>query len=285
MIYIYPYKQLTANILSSYREEPLPSDYFWKGRQSLFFENGKTAIHHVMSLLKLGREDEVCIFTSTGENYVSTCVTGTIFNYCKISRLVTKKTKMLYIIHEFGLPHPETTKIIALGRRRKIPVVEDCAHTMGSTLNGIMAGNSGDFTVFSMTKHLPVTTGGILTSKTRLNTKSDFYDEEMANKVKKEFYQFFGYYPVFSEARLAIDIKLKTLFKKHNVEYIKSIGNTIPWFTIFKTRKYKEAYRDLSSGLVELGRIYIKNWVAIPTQPLASKGDFDALIKRLPEYF
>lgn len=284
MIYIYPKMHLKAKTLDAFRKEKLPEDFYWRGRQHLFFENGKAAIHHIMNIMKLKRDDEVCIFTSTGENFVSTCVTGPVFNYCKVSRVVTEKTKALYIIHEFGFPHPDMMKIVALGRKKKIPVIEDCAHTFDSRLNGTLVGNFGDYAIYSITKHLPVSMGGILTGK-RLSKRTEYYDVKTAEKVKQEFENYVGYLPEFSERRRNIDAGLKALFKKYGASYVKSAGDPTPYYTILKTKHYKEAYADLSPQVAELGRIYIKNWVAIPTQPLAAEEDLRLLIEKLPHYF
>ena len=107
MIRILPLEQIKENGLTknfylrsiendSHRElsEIIGSDY-------TVFESGKAAIRALIEDLKLTRNDEVLITTTTDTSFVSTCVSATIFNYCKISRILTENTKAIFIIHNF----------------------------------------------------------------------------------------------------------------------------------------------------------------------------------------
>jgi len=283
MIYIYPYKHLRNNALVGYKKASLSSDFFWQGREHLFFPTGKTAIHHTMNLLKLKREDEVCVFTSTDENYVSTCVTGPIFNYCKVSRVVTPQTKVFYIIHEFGLPHPKTKEIVLEGKNKGIPVIEDCAHTFDSEIDGKLVGSFGDYAIYSIPKHLPTEIGGILTGK-RLNADTEYYGKTTANEVEQEFLKYIEYLPAFSEQRKWVYTEFKKVFRENGIRFLEFPVNSTPYFVIFESSNFKEIYQKMSIDTVELARIYIKNWVAIPTQPLAGKEDIDATIDKMSIY-
>jgi len=60
-------------------------DAFSQSKNIHYFINGKAAITYLMNKLNLKREDGVFISTTSGSNFVSTCVSATIFNHCKIS--------------------------------------------------------------------------------------------------------------------------------------------------------------------------------------------------------
>lgn len=138
-------------------------------------ENGRSAISQLLEHLKLQRHDEVWIVTSFDYPNVSSCVTSTIFNYCKPSRVLTNNTKLALIIHEFGMVHPDTTEIIKLCKDRRISVAEDCAHSfLSMNAEGKVTGQMADWTIVSFPKFFPVEAGGLLAGKIPLNSANGF---------------------------------------------------------------------------------------------------------------
>jgi hypothetical protein len=107
---------------------------------------------------RLTAEDEVLITTTTDTPYVSSHVTEAIEQVCKWSMTASEKTKIVFLIHEFGFPHPDTKKWRAFCDERNIPLIEDCAYGWGS--EGV--GSTGDVKIYSATKLLPVQFGGFL---------------------------------------------------------------------------------------------------------------------------
>ncbi len=81
----------------------------------------------------------------------------------EIKKKLTKRTKGVILVHMAG--HPcEIEKITKFCKKRKIIVLEDCAHALGTYLNGIHAGNfgiSGSFS-FYPTKQITTGEGGIV---------------------------------------------------------------------------------------------------------------------------
>lgn len=176
-------------------------DYLWNNKEYLFFGMGKHAIHFLIRKLELTREDEVCILTSTGSNYVTTCVSATIFNYCKISRVITDKTKLLYVIHEFGYPHPDIHELVINSKDRNIPLVEDCAHTVDSYLGNNRVGSFGDFTIYSLSKHLPMENCGLLVGNNLSSYRNEFYNSNKAQELEGIFLDYLPYLPALSEKK------------------------------------------------------------------------------------
>ncbi len=132
---------------------------------ALFTEDGRTALSFILKHLKLLRKDEVYITTTFDFQNVSSCVTCTVFNYCKPSRVLTKNTRTVLVIHEFGVPHPQMKKLQRMCRQRNIPLIEDCAHTLNSTIDGKQVGSWGDWVVCSFPKIFPASHGGMLLAR------------------------------------------------------------------------------------------------------------------------
>jgi dTDP-4-amino-4,6-dideoxygalactose transaminase len=74
---------------------------------------------------------------------------------------ITKRTRVVYVIHYLGFPQP-IEEIQALCRRHGLILFEDCALAFGSSLDGRPLGSFGDLAIFCLPKFLPVPNGGIL---------------------------------------------------------------------------------------------------------------------------
>jgi len=103
------------------------------------------AIHYVRATPVLADIDPNT-YNITGEN---------------IKKVVTDRTKAVIVPHMFGLP-AHIDAILSLG----IPVIEDCAHSVGATVNGRKAGSFGLVSILSFyaTKMLGAGEGGMVLS-------------------------------------------------------------------------------------------------------------------------
>jgi len=122
------------------------------------FESGKSALYHALSYYQLSENDEVYIITTSGNHYISGCVTGEIEKFCKWSRQLSEKTKVVLINHEFGKVYREMDTVLKLN----LPLIEDMAMSLFSTDDNRQTGNYGDFTIYSLPKFFPMQWGGIL---------------------------------------------------------------------------------------------------------------------------
>ncbi|SHE69963.1 DegT/DnrJ/EryC1/StrS family aminotransferase [Chryseobacterium takakiae] len=123
-----------------------------------YFLSGKEAINKALSHYLLQKEDEVLILTTTANSYVSSCVTKEIEKFCTWSRQKTDKTKVVFIIHEFGKIYNDMETV----KKFNLPIIEDCAMSMFSNDENNLIGTHGDFTIYSIPKFFPVQFGGIL---------------------------------------------------------------------------------------------------------------------------
>ena len=134
------------------------------------FINGKAALHHALMQYGLSEDDEVYIITTSGNRYISGCVTGVIDKICKWNRQLSSKTKIILVVHEFGVVYRQMDEVLKLG----LPVIEDKAMSLFSTDAKRKTGHYGDYTIYSLPKFFPVQYGGILQINTPEYDKNSF---------------------------------------------------------------------------------------------------------------
>ncbi len=80
-----------------------------------------------------------------------------------IESLITSKTKAIVPVHYAGIAC-DMDKILALGKKYDVMIVEDAAQAIGSTYKGKLLGGIGDLGVFSFheTKNIQCGEGGLL---------------------------------------------------------------------------------------------------------------------------
>jgi hypothetical protein len=173
---------------------------FGPDRRRLFYPSGRAALAAVLKSLGLRPEDEVLLANSSGQTYIVSCVTCSVFNYCKPSRVLTDSTRAMLIIHEYGVPHPRLKELCAIARERRIPVIEDCAHAFDSRVDGRAIGTFGDYAIYSQPKSLPLPRGGILAGDS-LDAITDRPEPGLAREIEAEFAGCAPLLPVLSERR------------------------------------------------------------------------------------
>jgi perosamine synthetase len=152
---------------------------FANGNQALSVGSGTDALHlaYMLADLKAGDEVVVPAFTCTATNipflYMGVKIKfadvqqGTLnIDPEHVSQLVNEKTKAIVCVHYGGLPC-DLKELNETARKFNIPVIEDAAHALGATYNGIPIGAYSAFTMFSFQaiKHITTGDGGMLTFK------------------------------------------------------------------------------------------------------------------------
>lgn len=79
-----------------------------------------------------------------------------------VSEIDKGSVKVVFVIHYFGFPQKDIEKIALLCKEKNIVLIEDCAHSFSSHLNGKQIGSFGDFSLFSIHKICATQAGGIL---------------------------------------------------------------------------------------------------------------------------
>ncbi len=137
-----------------------------------------TALEIVLKSIGLKENDEVIVptqtFIATG-SCVITCGGKVVFcdsdeNFLldieDLKKKINYKTKAVIIVHFAGLIHPRIFELKKYLNERGIYLIEDCAHSNGANINGIMSGNIGDFGCHSFysTKIMTTGEGGMITT-------------------------------------------------------------------------------------------------------------------------
>ena len=83
-----------------------------------------------------------------------------------VAEKITPRTKAVIIVHFAGYPC-EMDRIKAVTDAAGLPLIEDCAHAIGSKYNGKMCGSFGDFACFSFfsNKNLSTGEGGMIVTR------------------------------------------------------------------------------------------------------------------------
>jgi perosamine synthetase len=148
--------------------------------------SGTSALEIALKSIGISQGDEVIVptqtFISTGSCVVNNGGTPVfceidknhVLDFVDLTKKVTEKTKAVIIVHFLGLIHPDIFKIRKYLKERSIYLIEDAAHAHGAKIDGIFAGNIGDFGCFSFYSTKIITTGGeggLITTNSK-----DFYE-------------------------------------------------------------------------------------------------------------
>jgi perosamine synthetase len=146
---------------------------------ALTTSSGTAALHAAYFALDLDHGDEVLAPTYTHLGTVLPMLhVGLVPVLCDVDEhtgnidpsdaevRISPRTRAIVVTHQYG--HVcDMDAIAALAARHDLRVVEDCAHALGSTYNGRVAGTFGDVACFSLQAHkvVPAGEGGVLLTR------------------------------------------------------------------------------------------------------------------------
>ncbi len=134
--------------------------------------NGTSALHVALAALQIGPGDEVIVpsYTFIASSFCilqagaipvfadadkkTHCISPT-----DIEKKITKRTKAIVCVHLYGNVC-DMEEILAIAKKHKLYVVEDCAQAHGATYKGKKVGTIGDVGAFSFCQSKAFTTGG-----------------------------------------------------------------------------------------------------------------------------
>ena len=149
------------------------ADWF-AGATVHYTHTARTAIHKAITLLQLRAGDDVLVpayhcgseldvLLSAGLHVRLYRITANAaIDLEDLQRRITANTKLIYVIHYFGFAQP-MERLVELCRDRGIRLLEDCALSAFTEVNGRRIGTAGDVAVYNFPKVLPVPDGGALT--------------------------------------------------------------------------------------------------------------------------
>lgn len=133
-------------------------DVFHTDKHVSIHAKARYAITAALENLHLLKEDLVTILTTSGNYYVSGCVTRAIEQICRWNREICAETKALFVIHEFGYPFKGLSGLKKYG----LPIIEDCAYAFFTKNDEI--GKVGDYVIYSLPKAFNMQLGGVMLS-------------------------------------------------------------------------------------------------------------------------
>jgi perosamine synthetase len=146
---------------------------WFQNDRTYYVHLGRVAIRYACELLGVGKGDELLAPAyNCGSEIDPLLCSGASLGLYRIDhtanidlndleRRISKKTRAIYVTHYFGMPH-SLAEIRALCRDRKIYLIEDCALSLFSSDGETRLGSSGDISIFSFMKTLPVPDGGAM---------------------------------------------------------------------------------------------------------------------------
>lgn len=112
---------------------------------------------------------------------------------------ITPRTKVLIIQHTFGIP-ADIDALMAVAKKYRLRVIEDCAHALGATYRGRYIGTYGDIGMFSFgsDKFVSCVRGGALITKdSKVHERLISIQNELPATAAAVIFQHLSYYPVF----------------------------------------------------------------------------------------
>jgi dTDP-4-amino-4,6-dideoxygalactose transaminase len=135
--------------------------------QGVAVSSGTAALYLALMALGIGPRDEVIIpsyactallqaVRQAGAKPVPVDSDAATYNLSPTAtaRALTARTKAMIVVHSFGLPAD-----VAALKGKGIPLIEDCAQTLGVPVRGAPVGSAGDLTVCSFYATKMITTG------------------------------------------------------------------------------------------------------------------------------
>lgn len=130
----------------------------WENGKYAITTNAREALYLIFKQINLSSRSQVTIVTTSGNSYISSCVTGVVEKFCNWNRNVNSETDAIVVIHEFGKTYPGLEDL----KKWNVPIIEDCAYAFLNSNYSI--GKIGDYCIYSMPKIFPMQIGGLITT-------------------------------------------------------------------------------------------------------------------------
>ena len=253
---------------------PLDRDY-------AITSSGRKAIALVLEECKLKPADEVLIATTFDKPNVSSCVTSTVFNYCKPSRVLSDNTHAVLVIHEFGVPHPHIGKLRSLCDERQIPLIEDCAHSVDSHWpDGLLVGSVGDYVIYSLSKIFAIPCGGIVFGLAH-RPKDDPEETRIIHSFVGSLSSFWSALPLSSARRKTLLMLAIEKLGDQIPVVAKGSENITPWFLPVVVSSPATIMRYLRVQKIQCGLWHGSNIIVLPLHQYLTDAEMDFMVSHL----
>ena len=245
------------------------------------YKKARNAISAAITDLGLQRDDVVTILTTSGNYYVSGCVTKAIETKCQWNREVTSNTKAILVIHEFGYPYKG---LKLLKEKYKLPIIEDCAYAFFTRDEEI--GTVGDYVIYSLTKAFNMQMGGLMLSS-----------KEMPDEISQSEKEYIVSHLLYEIRQRNLIVEKRLLNYHYLCAALKSIGiepffrekeGIVPGVFLFRWKEdidFQELKLYMQRNGVECSVFYTEPAFYIPIHQNLSRGELDYMINLLKYYY
>ena len=198
-------------------------------------QSGTAAIHLALRILNIQQDDVVLCqsFTFIGSSNPILYEKATpvfvdsekgTWNMCPLaleeaivdSLEKGQQPKAIIVVHLYGMP-AKMPEIMALSQKYDIPVIEDAAEALGSTIKGKACGSFGDFGVLSFNGNKIITTSGggaLLSNNTEAIAKARFLATQAKDNAPHYQHSEIGYNYRMSNVAAAIGVGQLTVLSE-----------------------------------------------------------------------
>lgn len=259
------------------------------GKEFTLLPDGRTAIYLVLKKLGFGKKDIVTIHTSFNTPYVARDVTDEIELVCKHSRKINKKTKAIYAIHEWGFPIENIEELREYATKENITLIEDCAHSITTSINNKRTGTFGDYTIYSFSKVFPCQYGGMLLGMSIDETeqkKLGIFDYEKIEIVKRTLERDLEKIPEYESQRIKNYLYLDDGFRKIGLLPYKELRKgVVPHAYILNSKFPYKLVDRLNLFGVEAGVYHQSNAIILPIHQNLNISDLDYILGVVKSYY
>lgn len=229
---------------------------------SVSVNSATSGLYAALGALGVGFGDEVIVSPST----MSACAVGPLIygaipifadierktgalNPADIERRVTARTKVILVVHQFGIP-ADMDPILDVAKRHGIKVIEDCAQAHGAKYKGRYVGTMGDIGVFSLNvnKSIQCGEGGVCTTNDRdlayrLELIRNHAEAVVGPAGVADILNMVGFNYRLTEIQAAVAIEqLKKLdhINEVRIGYVEQLNKKLATFDFFETMPGRE---------------------------------------------
>jgi hypothetical protein len=256
-------------------------------RHFYYTADGRKAINIAFQQYDLQKDDVVTIFTTSGNLYISSCVTNEIEKFCRWSRKMEEHTKLIFVNHEFGYPFKDLEQL----KKYNLPIIEDCAHSFFSTDTTNHTGNAGDFVIYSFPKIFPLQIGGLLVSQKNIPVAAaDVTSESSLQYIKNVASHYVAQKETIISDRLQnYQYLLKKLPAELFEERFALAAGIVPGVFLFKVKNPDADLVKLKQHLyahgIQCSVFYGEQSFFIPVHQKLEKADLDYFAEVIGSFF
>lgn len=249
-----------------------------------YTERGRSAINQALSFYDLKPDDVVTIFTTSGNYYISSCVTNEIEKFCRWSRKIERNTKLLFINHEFGYPFQHPDNLL----NYNLPIIEDCAYNFFTEDSDGKMGKIGDFVIYSLSKAFSSNFGGILKCNNRSFELKALLSDKYAARLEAHISAQIQSIDSIKSIRLNNYSLFFENLRDVGIEpYFKLEDGIVPGVILFKwkdTINYPALKQYMQNNGVESTVFYGKSAFYLPIHQNLSNGDINNICEMIRNF-